>query len=98
MHGYAGIRVGEASNTVPDLTSLSANVTSLLPHWDYRCSLNADAIAMQEVRLTEDANNITTDLIVPYKVKALWGEPQPIRRGTLHRTLDAKQEGVGVIY
>ena len=60
--------------------------------------LNADAIAMEEVSLTEDAIKITSDLIVPNKVKALWGKPQPTRRRTQHSTLDAKQGGVGVIY
>ena len=82
---------------LPDLTLTSANVASLLPHLDYTCSLDADAIAMHELGLTEDAIKITNDLIVPYKVKALC-RPQPIRRGTMHGTLDAKLGGVYVIW
>ena len=95
--GYEGQRVGEAGNPGPLFSAVSANVTSFLPHLDYMATIDADVVAMQEVRLTEDAIKIADDRLQPYEVSGLWGKPQPIRRGTIHSTLDAKQGGVGLL-
>ena len=89
--------MGEAENPGPRVSIVSANVTSFLHHLEYMCSLNGDIVAMQEVRLTTDAMGVANDLIVPYGRNAVWGKPQPIRRGTIHSTMDAKQGGVGYL-
>ena len=90
--------MGEASHPGPKLNVLSANVTSFLPHVEYLATLDFDVLAMQEVRLTEDSMKIASDAVKPYNVRSFWGKPQPIRRGTIHSTLDAKQGGVGFLY
>ena len=79
-------------------SAVSANVTSFLPHIDYLATIGADVMAMQEVRLTEDAIKVANDCLQPYQVRGLWGKPQPIRRGTVHSTMDAKQGGVGHLF
>ena len=91
------MRVGEADNPGP-FSVISANVTSFLPHLNYLASLDFDVLGMQEVRLTEDAIKVADDTLTDYGVKSLWGKPQPIRRGTLLSTMDAKQGGVGFLY
>ena len=97
LKGYDGVRVGEASNN-GKFTVVSANVTSFLPHLNYLASLDFDVIGMQEVRLTEDGMKVADDTLPSYGVKSFWGKPQPIRRGTLFSTMDAKQGGVGFLY
>ena len=89
--------MGEAGNPGPTFDIISANVTSFLPHLDYLATLDGDVVAMQEVRLTADAMTIANDLLTPYSFGAVWGKPQPIRQGTVHSTLDAKQGGVGTL-
>ena len=89
--------MGEASNPGPRVSFISANVTSFIPHAEYVSTLNADILALQEVRLTEDSMRIASDIIKPFHRKAIWGKPQPIRKGTIHSTLDAKQGGVGFL-
>ena len=90
--------MGEAFHPGPKLNVLSANVTSFLPHVDYLATLDFDVLAMEEVRLTEDSMKIASDAVQLYNVRCFWGKPQPIRRGTNHSTLDAKQGGVGFLY
>ena len=90
--------MGEATNPGPLINILSANVTSFLPHVDYLSNLNFDVLAMQEVRLTEDGIKVADDTLSSYKSKGFWGRPQPIRKGTVLSTLDAKQGGVGFLH
>ena len=90
--------MGEASHPGPILSVITANVTSLIPHIPYVANLEADVLALQEVRLTTDGQKLANDLLEPFKLNSVWGKAQPIRRGTRLSTLDAKQGGVGVLH
>ena len=79
------------------ISGRSANVTSLTPHLPYIASFEVDFIALQEVRLTIDGQKIIDDGLTPFGWQAVWGKPQPIRRGTTKSITDAKQGGVGVL-
>ena len=95
--GLRGVRVGEASHPGPPFVVRSANVTSLMPHLPYIASFECDAIALQEVRLTIDGQKIVSNELVKLGWVPFWGEPQPIRSGTVKSVLDAKQGGVGML-
>ena len=79
------------------MSGRSVNVTSLTPHLPYITSFDVDFMALQEVRLTIDGQKIIDDSLVPLGWQAIWGNPQPIRKGTTKSITDAKQGGVGVL-
>ena len=84
LKGYAGQRVGEASNPGPELRVTTANVTSLLPHLPYVTSIRSDILALQEVRLTIDGQAMIRDYLKECGWVPLWRKPQPVRPGTRH--------------
>ena len=94
--GFAGQRVGEASNPGSQLRITTANVTSLLSHLPYVTSLDTDILALQEVRLTIDGQVMIQEYLKECGWTPLWGKPQPVRPGTRLSVLDAKQGGVGI--
>ena len=55
-------------------------------------------MALQEVRLTIDAQKVATEELNARGWSVLWGKAQPIRTGTVKSVMDARQEGVGVAF
>ena len=100
MTGFAGKRIGEASNPGPQLRITTANVTSLPHHLPFVTSLDVtsldcDILALQEVRLTLDGQVMIQEYLRECGWTSLWGKPQPVRPGTRLSVLDAKQGEVG---
>ena len=79
--GYDGQRVGEADNPGSTFNIISANVTSFLSHLDYLATLDGDVVAVQEVRLAEDAITIANDRAMPFYVAAGWWEASTYTAG-----------------
>ena len=77
-HGELFIRVGEANNPDPDLTSLCANINSLRTRWpSIQDQWQADVYLWQEVRLGFDGQNIMAAQLREHGLHAQWSAPQP---------------------
>lgn len=61
LYGYNGVRVGEAKNPGPDCVVVSGNCTSFLRHAENIMAINAQVLALQEVRLTTTGMQIASD-------------------------------------
>ena len=73
---------------------MSMNAGSWLAHRDYIVGRQADMLAVQESRLTLDGQILVKESLADTSWTPLFGKPQPIRKGTVKSTTDAKQGGV----
>eukprot|EP00661_Eupelagonemidae_sp_cell13_P003443 gene3443-2025_t len=98
---YNATRVGEAAVPGPaPLTLSSANVTSVHTHRNVLPTWEGEVIALQETKLSEEAQRVLKREFHREGWQAFWGRPQPQeanRRTKYVGMLNAKKGGVGIL-
>ena len=98
--GYAGVRVGEASNPGPSeiLRVAFGNVSSYILHQNYINTVPCDIFGMCETRLNDAGFRLVRESLEDMNWSFIPGEPQLQRRaGAAGRILDAMPGGVAFL-
>ena len=93
LTGYAGVRLGEASNLRPFLNIHLGNVSSMLLHQEYLLKTHTDVYLITESRLTAHGQAEVRQIWESKDWNVYCSEPQPLRRPNIPGRLDDAMSG-----